>query len=83
MLGGVECLFGWGLVSEDLKCKRLDEPHGARLGDLTDLETNSADKPAPVDCVRQELGFVGKSATAPTGSLDDSQHCRATCWTWW
>ena len=52
MLGGVQCLVGWGLVSEDLKCKRLDEPPGALPIDLTVLETNSADMPAPVDYVR-------------------------------
>ena len=52
MFGGVEWVVGWGLVSEDLKCKRLDEHPGALPGDLLDLETNSADMPAPDDFVR-------------------------------
>ena len=34
------------MVSEDLKCKRLDERPGALPGDLLDLETSSADRPA-------------------------------------
>ena len=33
-------------MSKDLKCKRLDEPPVALLGDLTDLETISADMTA-------------------------------------
>ena len=47
--GVVGGLVGWGLASADLKCKRLDEPPVALLGDLLDLETNSADMPVPVN----------------------------------
>ena len=55
--------MGWGSVSEDLKCKRLDEPPGALPGDLLlDLETNSAGMTATgasgVGCHSLSLGSM-------------------------
>ena len=84
MLGGVEWLVGWGLVSEDLKCKRLDEPPVALLGDRLDLGTNSADMTVTglsgVGCLSLSLGSLTWACTMNLAGATPPQWCGLVGW---